>query len=799
MLQDIRHALRSLWKAPSFTAVALLALALGIGANSAIFTVVNSVLVRPLPFPRSQDLFQISTLIPSAPFLRGAMIDPDRELIEKQNTSFEAIGVFSAGRTSMNGYGEPIPVRGREVNPGFWQALRVSAALGRTFLPEERDGSQSRVAVLSDALWRTHFEADRSVIGKTINLDGNPHLIIGVMPRSFAFPANTDLWTPIVPPPPGNVQARGVFGRLKPGVTAAQAQAESDAIIQNAQAKAKHPEKGITVLVVSLQESLTGKVRGSLLILFGSVGFVLLIACANVANLLLARGTARRQEIAVRTSLGATRWRIARQLLTESCLLALGGGALGLLIALWAVPLLLRLTPQEMSPRLAEVRINEQVLGFTIALALLTSLLFGIAPALQLSRARLAEFLKQDDRRLTAGQGTRAVLAAAEIALSMVLLIGAGLMIKSFVLLRTVNPGFNPEHAVVLTLDLMDNSKRTAEDMVNYHRRVVEKFATIPGVTAAGAVNWLPLDRSLIMGDFKAEGVLKKSYGFNVSKPNVSPDYFRAMGIKLLRGRPFDEHDREGEAAVAIVSQFVAKTVWGGDDPIGKRISYEDHPTQNDWVTVVGVVDDVKQQALSEKEPLPAIYRPLAQTRFPYFLRHMAYAVRTSGNPSVIAGMMRRSFRELDRNQPIQLVASMDDLIDTTTAEPRFYSRMLGAFSAIALLLASLGIYGVMAYTVAQRTREIGIRVALGAQRRDIFGSVMGRSAVVIGAGVMAGLAGAYGVTRVLEKLLFEVKATDPATFVLVTAVLVAIALVATYVPARRATRVDPMVALRYE
>lgn len=799
MLQDLRYAIRTLWKAPSFTAIALLALALGIGANSAIFTVVNAVLLRPLPFPQSQDLYQISIVIPSAAFLRGAVEDPDREELEKHNTAFEYIGAFSGGRTSLSGYGEPIPVRGREVSPGFWQALRVGPALGRTFLPEEKDGSQSRVVVLSDELWRTHFQANREVLGKTVNLDGNPHVIIGVMPRGFAFPPNSDLWTPIIKPGPGNVMARGVFGRLKAGVTMAQAQAESDAIVKNAEATSEHPEKGIGASLVSLHQSTVGKVRPTLLILFGAVGFILLIACANVANLLLARGAGRRQEIAVRASLGATRWRLARQLLTESSLLALGGGALGLLVALWAVPILLRLTPQGMFPRLTEVNVNSQVLGFTALLSMVTSLLFGIAPALQLSKARLAEFLKQGDRRLTGGQRLRSVLVASEIALSLVLLIGAGLMIKSFVRLRSVNPGFHPEHVVVLTLDLHQNSARTPPQLIAYHQEVISRLATLPGVISVGAVNWLPLDQGLIMGDFQAEGVPKKKTRFNVSKPDVTADYFRTMGIQLLRGRTFDAHDTENSPQVAIVSQAVAKSVWGADDPVGKRITYDDGPNPTHWMTVVGVVDDVKQQSLSEKEPMPAIYEALPQVRHPFFLSHMAYAVRTTGNPAAAESMMRSRFREMDRNQPIQLIAAMDDLLDATTAEPRFYSRMLGAFSAIALLLASAGIYGVMAYTVAQRTREIGIRIALGAKSGDIFRSVMGRSAWLISAGVVVGLVGALGVTRVLEKLLFEIKPTDFSTFAVVTGILVAIALIASYIPAKRATSVDPMVALRYE
>jgi putative ABC transport system permease protein len=536
-----------------------------------------------------------------------------------------------------------------------------------------------------------------------------------------------------------------------------------------------------------------------LMILLGAVGFILLIACANVANLLLARGTGRKQEIAVRASLGASRWRLMRQLLTESSLLALCGGAFGSLVALWAVPPLLKLTPPGIVPRLGEVSIDGQVLSFTFILSLVTSLFFGVAPAIQLSKAGLAEFLKQDDRRLTGGQRLRSVLVAGEIALSLVLLIGAGLMIKSFVLLRSVNPGFRPEHVQVMTVDLPGNEFRTTGKLIPYHQKVLDKLAGLPGVIAAGAVNWLPLDHSFTAGSFQAEGMPQKATQFGVMKPGVSPDYLRALGIHLLRGRSFDTRDTENSESVAVISQMVAKRVWGEQDPIGKRVTLEDDPKPKDWLTVVGVVDDVKQMSLAEKKPMPAIYQPLAQVTRPFFLSHMAYVVRSTGNPSATISLMRSRFRELDPNQPIQRMGSMDDLLDATTAEPQFYSRMLGSFSAIALLLASIGIYGVMAYSVAQRTREIGIRIALGAQRGSIFRSVMGRSAVVIASGVAVGLGGAFAVTRVLEKLLYEIKPTDAATYVVVPAILIAVALLASYLPAKRATTVDPTVALRYE
>jgi putative ABC transport system permease protein len=792
LAQDIRFAIRTLWKTPAFTAIALLALALGIGANSAIFTVVNSVLLHPLPFPQPEQICQIYT----ARFQDSVAMD-DRSFVEfeKQSAAFEHLSAISGGATSLTGFGEPIPVHGTAVTTEFWPALGVGASLGRTFRKEDDLGS---VAVLSDKLWRSHFNADQSILGKIVQLDGRPRSIIGVMPPGFAFPADAEVWTPlVVNPQPGAGWAYAVIGRLNAGISIDQARAETKAIAQRLEPKEPHAAESAGV--ASLHEFLVGKIRPSLYVLLGAVGFILLIACANVANLLLARGAARRQEVAVRASLGASRSRLIQQLLTESSLLAIAGGTLGLVIAAWGVSLLVRMVPEGMIPRLAEVGINGQVLWFTFLLSLTTSLIFGIAPALQLSKARLADSLKQDERRIAGAQGLRSVLVAGEIALSLVLLIGAGLMIKSFVRLRSVNPGFNPQSTFVLTVDLPFNEERTASSLVAYHKEVLDKLSALPGVSSSGAIDWLPFDNALIRGDFYSEAGSRPRAHFNVTKPGVTRGYFQAIGIRLLRGRNFTEHDTQSSPGVAIVSESVARRAWGDENPIGKRVTLEDRPKPQDWLTVVGVVDDVKQQNLAEKTPLAVVYQPMTQVIRPFFLFHMAYVVRGSGDLSALPSLMRSRFREVDPNQPIQLMAPMGDLVSATTAEPRFYSRMLGSFSAIALLLASLGIYGVMAYSVVQRTREIGIRVALGAQRSDIFRSVMLKSALLVFAGVAIGLAGALGVTRVLQNLLFDVKPTDAATFAAVSVVLILVALAATYIPARRATSVDPMVALRYE
>jgi putative ABC transport system permease protein len=796
MFQDLRFAIRTWWKSPMFAALAVLALALGIGVNSAIFSVVNAVVLQPLPFSQADRLFVIYASQAGGVMRYGFVSDQDFLQFQKQNTTFENVAGFNGGLTSLTGIGEPSPITGQLVTDDFFSVLGVNAALGRTFIPEDLK-ENSQVAVLSDSLWRAHFAGDRSVIGKSVMLNGTPHTIIGVTPPGFSFPAKADLWARVdLTPKSGVMWHRRIIGRLKSGISMTQARAEASALLERYNSQAERPEKGLTGGVASLQEMLVWEVRPSLWILLGAVSFILLIACANVANLLLARGAVRRQEVAVRASLGASRGRLIRQLLTESALLALMGGALGLLIASWTLPALVALVPEGMIPRLNEVKINGQVLTFTLILSLATSLLFGLAPAIQMSKSRLMEFLKQGDGRFTSGQGLRSLLVVSEIALSLVLLVGAGLMIKSFVRLRSVNPGFNPESVLVMTADLPITTQQTPQQLHAYHDEVLAKMAAMPGVIAAGAINWLPFDMPLIGGDYYAEG---NRAHFNVTKSGVTPDYFRAMSIPLLRGRTFELRDTESSTPVAVIGKSVAKSSWGDEDPIGKRITLEDHPKPKDWLTVVGVVNDVKQQELAEKSPLPVVYQPLSQVTRTFFLFHVAYVVRATGNPSLLAGMMKTRFREVNHDQPIQLIAPLEDLISATTAQPRFYSRMLGSFSALALLLASLGIYGVIAYSVVQRTREIGIRVALGAQAGDIFRSVMSRSAVLVSIGVALGIVGALAVTRVLKTLLFEVKPTDLATYVSVSAMMFLIALLASYIPARRATTVDPMVALRYE
>ncbi|MBZ5538074.1 MAG: ABC transporter permease [Acidobacteriia bacterium] len=796
---DLRFALRMFWKNPGFTLIAVLTLAFGMGANTAIFTVVNSVLLRPLPFHDPGRLFRIANAPPSAPNGLQNISDPELIALQQHAQSFRAVAAFNGGVKSLTGAGEPVEVKAPEVTANFWSTVGIDAELGRTFLPEEGEPGKGLVVVLSDTLWRSRFGAGKDIIGKSILLDGKAYTIVGVMPPGCTFPRNDDLWVPaLLEPDNTHIAFRSAIGRLKDGILPGQAQAELDAIARRLNSDNPMAIRGDLIRMHPLQETIVGEVRPALRLLLGSVALLLLIASVNVANLLLARATRREQEVAVRYSLGATRMRVIRQLLTESAVLSLAGGLLGIVLAMWGVATLLSIAPPHSIPRLEEVHMDARVFLFTLLVSAVTSFLFGLWPAMQASRISLSETLKHGFGRLTAkSQRIRNALVVGEIGMALVLLTGAGLLVKSFVKLRSVDPGFRADNVITMTVHL-PQVYRTAEQMKAFHEKVLERLTALPGVSSAAVVNWLPMGTDLIRGSFSVEGVPDSATEFNVNKPAVTPGYFQTMGIRLVRGRDFARADNEKSPGVMIIGQTTARRVWPNKDAIGSRVTFADHPGPEDWYTVIGVVDDVKQQNLRQDMP-PAIYQPLAQVQMPFFLQSINYVVRSSMPTAAIAASMRTALHEVEANQPVFQIATMEDLLTANTAEPRFYSRLLAAFSGIALLLAVVGIYGVMAFSVVQRTREIGIRLALGANREDILASTLGRSARLITAGLALGVCGALGTTRLLASFLFEVQPTDVTTFVVTSLMLAAAAGLASYIPASRATKIDPMVALRYE
>lgn len=800
-MQDLRFGLRMLRKTPGFTAVAVLTLALGIGANTAVFTIVNGVLLRPMPFPQADRLFLVSlSPQPPPPFeWQPGVADVDYPAFREQDRAFERIASFSTGTTAnLTGAGDPAQIPVSYVTTDFFSTLRTSPALGRSFVAGEAESGRDDVVVLSDELWKERFGSDPGILGKTIRLGAVSRTVIGIMPPGFVFPG-ASVWMPLAIRFDGhNSYTRPVVGRLNPGVSPQQAQKELETFAERLPLGPGESRNDRLPHIIPLVDLLVANIRPSLLIFAGAVAFVLLIACANVANLFLARATGRGQEMAMRSTLGASCRRLVRQLLTESTLLSLVGGAAGVLLAFWSVPVLLALAPAGKVPRMEMIRIDGWVLGFTFGVSVLTGIVFGLAPAFQATRRNTRESLRQPGRSVTAShEGIRGVLTVSELAFALVLLTGAGLMLKSLLRLQAVNPGFSAHNVMTMTVDLPDSTYNTANQMQAFHTRTVEELSRLPRVLAAGAVNWIPLGEGLVMGTFQVEGDTRPR-GFMVVKACVSPGYFRAMGIPLVRGRDFNDGDNATAPGVVVVSQSFARTLWPGQDPVGKRISMEDDPKPEDWLKVIGVVDDVKQKGLG-KNPDPAIYQPYLQAaNHPGFLSHMTFVVRTALPPESIATGMRSVLRSVDKNQPIS-IASMSNLIATTTAEPRFQTRLLTTFALVALVLTIVGIYGVLAYSVAQRTKEIGVRMALGAQSVDVLRMLLRKALVLVSVGIVLGGAGALAVTRVLANFLFEVKPDDPLTFAVVALTLACAALAAGTIPARRAMKVDPMVALRYE
>jgi putative ABC transport system permease protein len=799
LAQDLRYAFRNLSRNPAFTAVAIGALAIGIGANTSVFTVVESVLLRPLPYRQPSQLYTVRpTPKKPSPFSMGSMSDPQFIACRSASTAFQQLAAYNGWNWNGTGAGDPVAIHGQQVTTNFFATLGVQPQLGRGFLPEEESPSRAKVAVLSDGFWRTCFQSGRDALGKSIVLDGEPHTIVGVMPAGFD--SAVELWVPAVLEPNNHhIAFRQVIGRLAAGATVARAKAELDAA--NARIAAEeHRSKNdeMEMVIAPLRESIVGNARPALLIFMGAVGCVLLIACVNVANLLLSRASARKQEIAIRASLGATRWRLARQLLTESAVLGVIGGLLGLVVALWGVETLIQLAPANRIPRIHEIRFDGWVFAFNIGVSLVTSMLFGLAPALQLTRARQTQNWKDAAARGSARSGAlRSVLVMAEVALALVLLIGAGLLVRSFEKLRAVNLGFRPDNVLAMSMELNGKPYESAAQIQRFDNEILERISRVNGVTAAGLVNWLPMSNALIMGDFKLADQQPPPDTI-VAKPAVSPGYFRAMGIPLVRGRPFDEHDTPKSTPVAMVDEAFARRFWPNQDPIGKRISFADQPkAEDDWMTVVGVAGSIRQENPASR--YMTIYQPVAQVQVSFFLQEVSFVVCSNANTASLAPALRAQVWNVDKDLPIRAMTSMQDLLYASTAEPRFQTRVLASFSSIAFLLAIVGIYGVMAYSVTQRTQEIGIRMAIGAQRGHIVRMILWRSAALVVGGLAIGLAGAWAATRVLKNFLFEVTPFDPLTFAAVSLLLALVALAACYIPARRAAAIDPLVALRYE
>jgi putative ABC transport system permease protein len=713
--------------------------------------------------------------------------------------AFERIAAYQRQQVTLSGAGDATRLFGARVSASFFSVLGVQPALGRPFADGEDQVGRDGVVMLGHRLWTERFNADERIVGTTITIDGAARTIVGVMPRGFAYPASAELWTPLaLTLDPGNSMILSVIGRLRAGMTPQQAQRELESVQRALPRDPRAAGLNSVARIIPLKDTLTKDVRKSLWIFAGAVAFVLLIACANVANLLMIRAATRRHEMAVRVALGAGRGRVARQLLTESVLIALIGGAAGVCVAFVGVRALLLAAPASRIPRLDEVSVDLWALGFTLAVSLVTGILFGVVPALSGSRREPHEVLSHSPRTV-GGSHTRlrATLVGAEIALALVLLTGSGLMIKSFVRMRSVETGFDANRVLTMTVDLPRASYPDANRVHAFHGRLLERLAQIPGVRAVGAISFRPMGSMGIMGDFNVEGGPPLPDGYWVDKPTVSPGYFAAMGIRLLSGRDFTPRDDGNAPGVVVVSEGVARRVWPNESAVGKRISMSERPKPSDWLTVVGVVNDVVQD--EELTRHSTIYLPYRQVQSFFFIDHMTFVVRSDIAVASVAPAMRAALREVDDAVPAQALQTMDEAMLATIAEPVFQMRLLTVFSLLALLLAAIGTYGVLAYDVTERTREIGLRMALGATPRHVLRMVLRRTAILTLSGVTVGVFGSLAVTGVLTKSLFEVKATDPATLAVVTGVIIIVALVAGFVPARRATRIQALTALPHD
>jgi putative ABC transport system permease protein len=801
-IQDLRYGLRTLLKTPGFAVIAVATLALGIGANTAIFSVVNGILLKPLPYSDPDRLVQIREYhVPKHP---DFAVSPGNFLEwQAQSTAFTQLAAYRTGFYTLLGSGEPERLVAGRVSAGLFTMLGVEPAIGRDFLADEDQPGHGNVVILSNRLWQRVFNGDPNILGASMNLSGNTFTVVGVMPRDFRFDTDeSDLWAPIAFDQEER-QLRGAhyinaIAQLKPGVSLDRAQAEMSAIASRLEQQYSDSNGGWGARVHTLLDYKVRRVKATLWVLLGAVGFVLLIACANVANLLLSRAATRRREMATRAALGAGRWRIARQLMTESILLAVLGGAAGLALAAWGVEALRAIAPENL-PRVRDVGIDNRALLFTAAATLLTGLIFGLAPALHASRINLAETLKDSGR---AGEGAgrqrlRGLLIVTEVALALILLVGGGLLLKSLWQLSQVDPGFDYHNGLVTTVHLPQKKYGNDQLQVVFFENLLRELSTLPGVQSAAGSNVLPIIDEFKLG-FDIEG---QPSAEDAQKPStdyaaVTPGYFKTMGITVLRGREFTSEDNANSRRVAIINETMARQYFPGEDPIGKRINLTNGPDR--YREIVGIVRDVKQQG-PDAPAKPHSYEPFAQEPS----RYCNIVLRCSIDPALVAPGVRAQVLKVDSEQPVGRFRTLEEILAGSVAQQRFSTLLLCIFASVALLLSVIGLYGVMAYSVAQRTHEIGLRMALGAGRRDVLRMVVTRGMSLTFLGVALGLAGAFLLTRllsdILTELLFGVPPADPTTFAVIPAILALVALAACLLPAIRAARTDPMVALRCE
>jgi putative ABC transport system permease protein len=800
LLQDIRYALRTLAKTPGVTLIAVLTLGLGIGATATVFSCVNALFLRPFPYADPLALVALRSDNPARGWIGSSVSYPNFADWREQAQSYTGMAAHSGQSFNMSGGDEPERLEGEAISWNMFGLLGVAPMLGRDFVPADDEPGAAPVVLLSAALWERRFGADSALVGRSISLNGRPYTVVGIMPPPHQFPDDAQLWVTLSRP---RTERRGmnflnVIGRLRDGVTAEAAHAELVGIAGRLAAQYPDDNRDWSASVVPLREDEVGEYKTVLALMMGAVGFVLLIACANVANLLLSRAAARHREMAIRAALGAGRLRIVRQLLTESVLLALGGAVLGIVIALWGVDLIVAAVPAD-RPFWMVFTIDQRVLAFTAAVALGTGLLFGLAPAWQVTRTDLHDSLKEGSRGAGTGGGRqrlRHTLVVAQVALSMILLVGAALMIRSFLRLQRVDPGFDRQNMLASTVVLSGQRYDSTRARAGFFEDLLSRLRALPGVTGAAASQAPPLSGSGSTSTFTVEGqTVQTGEQPEGNWQAVTGGYLTLLGVPITRGRDLTDRDVRDSARVAVVNRTMAERFWPGDDPLGKRFRFGGaDEADSEWFTIVGVAGNVRHGRLGEP-PENQFYIAYSQAAY----RGMVVLLRTAGDPTALAPALRREVRAVDPQLPVFELETMNEMYRQSLWEQRLYGAMFGSFAAVALLLAAVGLYGVMAYMVTLRTHEIGVRMALGAQRRDMLRLVVRRGLTLAGLGVAIGLVGAFAVTGLLRGFLFGVTATDPLSFLGIPLILSLVALLASWVPARRATRVDPILALRYE